>query len=121
MSRVTLPGRGALSKLRLMEVEPLQGKPVRIPPGHVAVKLSDEHRRAYRALYARYGTVLEGLPVLRERDFDGRSVKLKAEQLEALNRAFARLGATKPTGAQGVFEAQERSKNRLFKRLQYLS
>jgi hypothetical protein len=104
-----------------MELEPLRGKPVRIPPGHVAVKLSHEYRRAYRALYAHYGTVLEGLPVLRERDFDGRTVKLKAEQLEALNRALARLAGTKPEGARGAFEAQERTKNRLFKRLQYLS
>jgi hypothetical protein len=110
-----------LSKLWLMELEPLQGKPVRIPPGHVAVKLSDEYRSAYRALYAHYGTVLEGLPVLRERDFDGRTVKLKVGELEALNRAFARLAATKPEGTPGVFEGQERSRNRLFKRLQYLS
>ena len=120
-SRRTLPARGRLSKLWLMELEPLQGKPARIPPGYVAVKLNEEYRNAYRALYARYGTVLEGLPVLRERDFDGRTVKLKAGQLEALNKAFARLAATKPEGAQGVFEAQERTKNRLFKRLQYLS
>jgi hypothetical protein len=116
-----LPGRGRLSKLWLMKLEPLQGKPVRMPPGHVAVKLSEEYLNAYKGLYAHYGTVLEGLPVLRERDFDGRTVKLKAKELAALNAAFARLEATKPTGVEGVFEAQERSKNRLFKRLQYLS
>lgn len=104
-----------------MEIEPLQGTPVRFPPGRVAIRLDQRHRIAYKRLYAEYGTVLEGLPVLRERDFDGRAVKMTLVQLEALNQAFARLGE-RPRGRVGTaFEAQERSKNGLFKRLQYLS
>jgi hypothetical protein len=105
----------------MMEIEPLQGTPVRLPPGRVAIRLDQRHLSAYRRLYAEYATVLEGLPVLRERDFDGRAVKVTQAQLEALNKAFVCLGQP-PGGRLGTpFEAQERSKNRLFKRLQYLS
>jgi hypothetical protein len=104
-----------------MAIEPVTGEPVRIPPGRVAVRLNDEHRRAYRQLYARYRTILDGLPVLREdRDFDGRPVKMTRAQLEALNSAFASLG--EPEGGHGsVFEGQEAGRTGLFKRLQYLS
>jgi hypothetical protein len=103
-----------------VEIEPVEGTPVRFPPGRVAIRLNERHRRAYRALYAHYRTVLDGLPVLRERDFDGRAVKVTPAQLDALNRAFASLGATKRLPAN-VFDAQERSRQGLFKRLQYLS
>ncbi len=75
----------------------------------------------YRELYARYRTVLDGLPVLRERDADGRAVKVTPAQLVALNRAFADLEEPDGGPPASVFEAQEQSKNRLFKRLQYLS
>lgn len=104
-----------------MELEPIDGKPVRFPPGRVEIRLNPTHRSAYRARYARYQSILAGLPVLRERDFDGRPVKVTANELEALRRAFA--GPPEP-GAhrQGTaFESQEVSKERLFKRLQYLS
>lgn len=104
-----------------MEVEAVEGKPVRFPPGRVAVRLDAKHWRAYRTLYARYLTVLGGLPVLREHDFDGRPVKMTAKELEALNRAFAALASEVEAVAGAAFEAQERAKNRLFKRLQYLS
>ena len=92
-----------------------------MPPGHVTVRLDLRHKRAYKALYARYGTVLTGLPVLRERDFDGRAVKLTMRALDALNMAFA--GQTDgPAGSTGgAFAAQERARARLFKKLQYLS
>jgi hypothetical protein len=103
-----------------VEIEPVTGVPVRIPPGRVAIRLDERHKSAYRALYARYRTVLDGLPVLRERDFDGRAVKVTPAQLEALNRAFASLDAAEQSPAN-VFDAQERSRQRLFKRLQYLS
>lgn len=104
-----------------MEIEPLQGTPVRFPPGRVEIRLDQRRCRAYKALYASYRTVLEGLPILHEQDFDGRAVKVTPAQLEALNRAFASLGA-QPSQRVGVaFEAQERSKDRLFKKLQYLS
>jgi hypothetical protein len=103
-----------------MELAPLAGKPVRIPPGRVEVHLNADHRRTYRALYARYRTVTDGLPILRDRDFDGRPVNIAPNQLEALNRAFATLGEPLDS-TSGVFDAQERQKTRLFKRLQFLS
>jgi hypothetical protein len=103
-----------------MEIAPVQGTPTRIPPGRVAVRLNEDHRTVYRELYARYQTVLGDLPVLRDKDFDGRVVKLTPRQLEALNEAFSRRSG-EPKAGGGVFTAQERAKNRLFKRLQYLS
>jgi hypothetical protein len=60
--------------------------------------------------------------MLAERDFDGkRSVKLTSRQLEALNAAFTRLAQDDEDDARTVFEAQGQARNRLFKRLQYLS
>ncbi|HEY8173370.1 MAG TPA: hypothetical protein VIH21_09785 [Dehalococcoidia bacterium] len=108
-----------------MNIDPLVGTPVRVPPGRVAVRLNEGHRRAYRTLYGRYQTILDGLPVLRDdRDFDGRAVKVTPSQLEALNHAFATLADG--NGAAGrkpgsVFAGQEASKEQLFKRIQYLS
>jgi hypothetical protein len=92
---------------------------VRFPPGRVSVRLGPEHHAAYRRLYSRYGTVLAGVPVLRDRDFDGRKVVLKQEELDALNAALI-----SPDGAgppDETFGSQERSRSKLFKRLQYLS
>jgi hypothetical protein len=103
-----------------MEYTPIEGKPIRIPPGRVEVRLDQEHRRLYRSLYARYRTIVDGLPVLRDRDFDGRAVKMTAAQLEALNAAFRRL-VEADGSASGTFGAQEAGRTRLFKRLQYLS
>jgi hypothetical protein len=104
-----------------MAYEPISGKPVRWPPGRVEIRLSEAHRNAYRALYARYQSILAGLPVLRDRDFDGRPVKVKPAQLEALNRALASLGEL-PKGPIGTaYASQEAAKSRRFKRLQYLS
>lgn len=105
-----------------MAFEPIVGTPVRIPPGHVAVRLDARYRLPYRRLYRRYQTELAGLPVLRDRDFDGRVVKMRGQELEALNVALARVlgGATdgrRPT----PFGAQERVRTSLFKRLQFLS
>jgi hypothetical protein len=103
-----------------MAFEPVVGTPVRIPPGRVQVRLNDAHRRAYRTLYARYRTVIDGLPALRDRDFDGRPVRITPSQLEALNNALADLaGVDQPR--TGVFDAQEAGRTRLFKRLQHLS
>ncbi|HYM16843.1 MAG TPA: hypothetical protein VEZ14_14925 [Dehalococcoidia bacterium] len=105
-----------------MAIEPIQGTPVWMPPGRVAVRMDAEHQRAYRVLYSRYGTVLGGLPVLRERDFDGRRVILKSEQLRALNEALSKVEpAASDAAGSSAFTTQERAKNRLFKRLQYLS
>jgi hypothetical protein len=106
--------------------EPIVGKPVRLPPpGRVEVRLNQEHRRLYRALYARFQTVVAGLPVLREdRDFDGRRLKMARSELDTLNEAFAAEAARDASGGlapESVFEGQARGRSRLFKRLQYLS
>jgi hypothetical protein len=104
-----------------MSYEPISGRPLRFPPGRVAVRLNREHRRLYRDIYARYRTVLDGLPVLREdRDFDGRDVRMTSAQLDALNRAFETAHGA-PQEQAGVFGAQEAQKTNLFKRLQFLS
>jgi hypothetical protein len=103
-----------------MEFGPIVGKPVRFPSGRVDVRLTAAHRRAYRRLYAAYRTNLDGLPILRDRDFDGRAVRMTARQLEALNKALAEL-AVGDRNAKGVFAQQESARVRLFKRLQYLS
>lgn len=105
-----------------MDIEPLIGQPVRVPPGRVAIRLDESHRRAYRQLYARYRTIIDGLPVLRDdRDFDGRAVKITPTQLEALNAAFATLAENGQSGARSPFAGQEAAKTKLFKRLQFLS
>ena len=75
----------------------------------------------YRTLYGRYQSILAGLPVFRERDFDGRAVVVTGAQLDALNTAFERLGEPKAERHTSVFESQEEVRRRLFKRLQFLS
>jgi hypothetical protein len=99
---------------------PIEGNPVRFPPGRVEIRLDERHKSAYRRLYARYQSILAGLPVLRARDFDGRAVKVTPSELDALNRAFASL---QPDGAapENAFARQEASRTKLFKRLQFLS
>jgi hypothetical protein len=75
----------------------------------------------YRELYSRFGTLLDGLPVLRERDFDGRGVKVTLGELDALNRAFTGAVGSGDRPSDSVFGSQEASRTKLFKRLQYLS
>ena len=104
-----------------MPTEPIVGKAVRFPPRRVEIRLEPEQRSPYRRLYAAYGTVLDGLPVLRDRDFDGRAVVVTQRQLEALNQAFAKLADEGSATAEGVFSTQEARRTQLFKRLQYLS
>lgn len=104
-----------------MNIEPITGRPLRFPPGRVAIHLGEQHKRAYRALYAHYRTNIDALPVLRERDFDGRTLKLTPAQVEALNRGFASLSDGGKAAAGGVFDAQAQARSRLFKKLQYLS
>ena len=104
-----------------MAYEPISGKPVRWPPGRVQIRLGEEHRSAYRALYARYQSILAGLPVLRDTNFDGRPVKVKPAQLEALNRTLASLAEPSKGPIGTVYASQEAARSRLFKRLQYLS
>jgi hypothetical protein len=105
-----------------MEFEEIKGKRALSPPGTLAVKLPPELWQPYRRLYQHYQSYLTGLPMLAERDFDGkRSVKLTPKQLEALNQAFVKLAEDDEQPPRSAFEAQERAKSRLFKRLQYLS
>ena len=104
-----------------MAFEPIEGKPVRFPPGKVAVRLGPEHLRAYKVAYARASTDLSGLPALRDRDFDGREVKVSQDELDRLNAALERYATPAPAETGSAFEAQERYKTRLFKRLQHLS
>jgi len=105
-----------------MQVAPLEAKRLRFPPGRVEVRLSEEHRRAYRRLYSRYQSYLVGLPVLRDKDFDGRPVRMTEAEFEALKRGFEQLSQEgRPTAASAPFLRQEVEKERLFKRLQFLS
>jgi len=104
-----------------MEIAPISGQRTRFPPGRVRIRLDEDHKRAYRTLYARYRTVTDGLPVLRERDFDGHGVTVTQAELDALNRAFASLGEAAKPRVTSVFAQQEQTKDRLFKKLQYLS
>ncbi len=106
-----------------MAFEPIIGTPARVPRGHVAVRLDAAYRLPYRRLYRRYQTQLAGLPVLRDRDFDGRVVKMRPEELAALNTALAGFlgGSRDGTAPATPFTAQERTRTRLFKRLQFLS
>ncbi len=104
-----------------MEIPPIEAKSGGLRPGRVSVRLGPEHRKAYEVLYAQYGTIFDSLPVLRETDFGGRPVSMTKAQLEALNQGFAGLSEADEASADSPFEAQERAKRRLFKRLQYLS
>ena len=70
------PAQVVVGDVGRMATEPIVGKAVRFPPGRVEIRLGPEQRSPYRRLYAAYGTVLDGLPVLRDRDFDGRAVSV---------------------------------------------
>ena len=103
-----------------MALEPLVGTPVRFPPGRVAVRLDAAYRLPYRRLYRRYQTQISDLPVIADRDFDGRTVKMTPAQLEALNQALAGIGALNGH-PESPFDAQEHGRTQLFKRTQFLS
>lgn len=104
-----------------MEIPPVEAKSGGLRPGRVTIRLSEEHRKAYEVLYAQYRTIFDSLPVLRERDFDGRAISLTKAQLDALNGSFASLAKPDEPDGMSPFEVQDRAKRRLFKRLQYLS
>ena len=105
-----------------MEFAPIRGRRVLLPPGHVAVKLAPGLWQPYKRLHAQYQAYLTGMPMLAERDFDGkRSVMMTPKQLKALNAAFMRVAEAEAGSPETVFEAQESARTRLFKRLQYLS
>jgi hypothetical protein len=119
LSRYPLPLMSLLTKLRRMDIAPIEGKPVRFPPGRLEIRLDEGHRFAYRRLYQHYRSFLSEMPVLRERDFDGRPIKVTTAQLEALNAAFASLSVQER--GTSVFGAQEAATTRLFKKTQFLS
>jgi len=105
-----------------MEFEELKGRRVPLPPGHVGVKLPPSLWQPYKRLHAQYQAYISGIPMLAERDFDGkRIVKLTPKQLRALNEAFRKLAEPLEAKPASVFGAQEDGRTRLFKRLQYLS
>ncbi len=103
-----------------MEIPPIEAKSG-LRPGRVSVRLGPEHRRAYEVLYSQYRTIFDGLPALSERDFEGRPVSMTKAQFDALSRAFGSLAAPDQPAADSPFAGQERTKQRLFKQLQYLS
>lgn len=104
-----------------MEVPPIEAKSGGLRPGRVTIRLDAEHRRAYEVLYSQYRTIFDSLPVLRERDFDGRPVTVTKAQFEALQQAFASLAAPEQAASDSPFARQAQAKQRLFKRLQHLS
>jgi hypothetical protein len=104
-----------------MDTPPIERKSTGLRPGRVTVRLGPEHRKAYEALYGQYRTIFDSLPVLRERDFDGRAVSMTKARLEVLSRALASLGTPEEPASASPFEAQDRARRRLFKRLQFLS
>jgi len=103
-----------------MQIPPIESKAGGLRPGRVIVRLSPEHLAAYKLLYSQYRSIFDSLPVLKESDFDGREISMPAAQAEALNRAFASVGSDEEM-AENAFEAQEQARQRLSKRLQYLS
>jgi hypothetical protein len=104
-----------------MDIPPVEAKSSGLRPGRVIVRLTAEHRRAYEIVYAQYRSIFDSLPVLRERDFDGRPVRMTRTEFDSLSRAFASLSAPETTASESPFAHQERAKQQLFKRLQYLS
>ena len=101
-------------------VDPIIGHSVRFPPGHVSITLSAEHRRAYLRLYGTYFPLAD-MPALKDRDFDGRSIKMSRPQLAALNRRFRALADEADPGPPGAFRDQEQSLAKHFKEMQFLS
>ena len=69
-----------------MDIEPIEGKPVRFPPGRLEIRLDERHRLAYRRLYQHYRSFLSEMPVLRERDFNGRPIKATYRTYDPLTR-----------------------------------
>lgn len=101
-----------------VEIPPIVGKRIFFPPGHVAICLDDGHRRAYLRLYG-LSWPLPGVPELKDRDFDGRTIKLTRSQLAALNLAFLSPRDHARTGRRSAFEAQEQFLTKHFKEMQF--
>ena len=106
--------------MRPIALDPIVGQNVRFPPGHVAIRLNADHRRAYLRLYGNYFPLAD-VPALKDRDFDGRSVRMSRSQLAALNRRFRALVDEADAGPPGGFRDQEQSLEKHFKQMQSLS
>ena len=106
--------------MKPIALDPIVGESVRFPPGHVAIKLNADHRRAYLRLYGNYFPLAD-VPALKDRDFDGRAVKMSKSQLAALNRRFQALADEAHPGPPGAFSEQEQSLEKHFKEMQFLS
>lgn len=106
--------------MKPITVDPIVGQSGRFPPGHVAITLNAEHRRAYLRLY---GTSfpLADVPALKDNDFDGRSIKMSRPQLAALNRRFRALADVPDPGPAGVYRNQGQALAKHFKEMQFLS
>jgi hypothetical protein len=103
-----------------LAVEPIVGKPERFRPGHVAIRLYERDRRAYRRLY---GLVfpLADVPALKDGDFDGRVLTLTRPELQALNHALASLDRQGVPKMRGASEDQEQALTGHSKKMQFLS
>lgn len=106
--------------MKPMTVEPIIGRGVLFPPGHVSITLNADHRRAYLLLYGS-AFPLGDVPALKDHDFDGRSIKMSRPQLAALNRRFRALQEEADPGPPGAFRDQERFLSKHFKEMQSLS
>jgi hypothetical protein len=89
-------------------VSPIIGRPVWFPRGYVSITLNAEHRREYRRLYGMYFP-LPDVPALKDRDFEGRSIKVRKSQLAALNRRLLTLIDDANTDPPSAFRDQEES------------
>ncbi len=101
-------------------VEPIIGKRVLFPPGHVAIRLDERHRRAYRRLYGLFFPLADA-PTLKDDAFDGRSIHVTRTQLAALNRLFATLDRSATPRRRDAFGGQEESLIHQFREMQFLS
>ena len=104
--------------LNPVEIPPIVGKRIFVPPGRVAICLDDGDRRAYLRLYG-LSWPLPGVPELKDRDFDGRTIKLTRSQLAALYLALVSLLDHARTGRRSAFEAQEQFLTKHFKEMQF--
>ena len=102
------------------DIEPIKGKRVLFSPRHVAIRLDEAHRRAYRRLFGLLFPLAD-VPALKDHDFDGRSIKVTRPQLAALNRAFGSLNHAARPGMHDAFDGQERALTNTSKRIQFLS
>lgn len=106
--------------MKPIEVAPIVGNSVLFPPGYVSITLTPEHRNAYGRLYG-LTFPLADVPELKDRDFDGHTIKMRRRQLAALNSKFRALHDDQPSGPPGPFRDQEHELTQRSKEMQFLS